>query len=118
MAQCLWVVTQQLSGRGVDFFGEKSDVVDEGKDSLEDLGSPLGLACSGQGLGEPEGAKEKCSFVAGQPISGSVAADQSTAIGEVRFSSLDSAQHPLVVDRKETDQRHHQIRGVEVIGAK
>ena len=51
------------------------------------------------------------------PSCGAVAVDESALVGEPFLGRVDGREHPRVVGGKEPDERHHQVGGVEVVGA-
>ena len=52
-----------------------------------------------------------------RPSSAPVAVDEAALVGEPFLGGVDGRQHAGVVGGKEPDERHHQVRGVEVVGA-
>ena len=69
VGECLWEVAEQLTGGGVDLFGEQADVVGEADEAFEERACPVQFADLGQALDEPERADGEGSFAAFEAVS-------------------------------------------------
>jgi hypothetical protein len=104
VAEGLWEVTQELSADGIDFLGEKADVIDERQCPFEHGASPCRLSGDGHGLRQPERAQEERPFLSFEPVLLSVAVHEPPLVGEAFFGRLDGGQHSGLVGGQESDQ--------------
>ncbi len=117
MAERLGEVAEQFAAARIHLLGQQPDVVDVGRGPVENGTGPRNQPRAGECLGEPEGAQQEGSLLAGKSVVGSVAVDQAVIVGELTLRRLDGGEHPRVVGRQEADAGDQQAGRVQAVTA-
>ena len=75
------------------------------------------LAGERERLREPERAEEERALFAFEAVVREVAVDEPVLVGEPLRGGVDRREHAGIVGGEEADDRHHQVRRVELVGA-
>src|SRR4029453_15755429 len=110
----LGVVAEVGVGGGVELLGQEAEGVGEVEEVVEQLGRFVDTACGGEGLDQPEGAREEGAFGAGQAVlAGWVAVQQGAAGAELVAYGLDGGPDSRRVARFEVEEGKDEDGGVE-----
>ena len=105
--------------RRVDLLGQQPEVVGVGDELVEQRLGPVDLARLGQRGHEPERADHERSLLAGEAVGVEAlvvaVAQHQPVLGQVVGDRVDRRAHPLVGGRQEAEDRHQQLRRVELV---
>ena len=98
-------------------FGEQSDIVAQGQQSVEQLFRLLHPADQAIGVHQPEAAGEESAFAGGQAVlrAGCAIALHEPIDEEIAFDRLNRRAHPRIGGGQESNGRYQQESGIELL---